>query len=143
MPRHSPPGGTTAAHSRPKASCTAPTQRGGVCRAFALPGGARCAVHEPTRQAQVQAARAKGGQVKAIRGRRAKLDTVPALVKFTAGLIGDLLDGTRPLGVARVALYGISIQRQLVEASTIEARLAAVEARLAADGPPGRARWSA
>lgn len=144
MPRHVPPGGATAGHSGPKPPCTALTQQGAACRAFALPGGGRCAVHEPLRAERVRAARAKGGQVKALRGRRARLDTVQSLVRFTGTLIQDALAGALAADVARTALYGISIQRQLVESSDLERRLAALEERLAATSgrPRGTERWA-
>lgn len=72
--------------------------------------------------------------MKALRARRLRLDTPTALVKFTALLVQDALDGTTAVDVARCALYGVSIQRQLVEASDLEQRLAALELALAERG---------
>lgn len=78
--------------------------------------------------------------MRALRGRRPKLDTVPALVKFTAGLIGDLLDGSRPLDVVRAAVYAVTVQKGLLEAGDLEKRIAAVEERLEATPLAAQAR---
>jgi hypothetical protein len=90
-----------------------------------------------------QAARSRGAvssnKLRALEGRRAKLDTPAALVGFTGKLIQELLDGTTPVDVGRAVLYGIGIQRQLVESSELERRIAAIEQRL--QGP--RDRWPA
>ena len=59
---------------------------------------------------------------------------------FTGKLIQDMLDGTTPVDVGRAVLYGISIQRQLVESGDLEQRLCALEARL--KGGDAK-RWSA
>jgi len=88
-------------------------------------------------------ARARGGaaasRLRSLEGRRARLDTPAALVKFTSKVIQDTLDETTPFVVARTVLYGISIQRQLVESTDLERRIEALEQRLAADIRPRRA----
>jgi hypothetical protein len=69
---------------------------------------------------------------------------VPALVAFTARVIGDILAGELRPEFARTVLYGLSIQRQLVETSDLERRLSALEARVADRAPGIRGRtWGA
>lgn len=119
--------------------CQGTTKNGRPCRSFALPGRPWCFAHDPERAGEREAARAKGGQVagqaRKLRGKRAKLDTVPGLVRFTARVIQDALDGTTEVTVARCALYGVSIQKQLLEASDLEKRIAALEERIGANEP--------
>jgi hypothetical protein len=135
---------STAGHSSgPQQPCTARTKRGEPCRAFALPRRPTCAVHDPQRAAAVQAARSRGGQVRALQRRRRKLDTPRALVQFTGMLIHDVLDGSRDIDVVRCALYGLSLQRQLLEASDLEQRLAALEQAAEARGQQGGRPWVA
>src|SRR5439155_2213425 len=128
-----PPSGTTAT-GRPR--CTATTRRGTPCEAFAPAGRVFCRVHDPDRAAEVRAACARGGakasKLRALEGRRRKLDTPAALVGFVSGVIYDVVEHRVEVDVARTALYGCSIQRQLLEATDLAARLAAVEAQLAA-----------
>ena len=125
-------------------ACGARTNRGAACRSFALPGGQFCLSHDPDRQVAVRKARAKGGaaasKLRALEGKRAKLDTPSALMHFTGKLIQDMLDGTTPVDVGRAVLYGIIIQRRLVESGDLEQRLCALEARL--KGGDAK-RWSA
>jgi hypothetical protein len=126
-----------------QSGCRAQTKLGRPCAAFALTGGGYCWNHDPERAGDVRQARAKGGaaasKLRALRGRRSKLDTVPALVAFTAGVIQDTLVGGLAPDVARVVLYGLSIQRQLVEAGDLDRRLSELEAQLGAEGPERRA----
>jgi len=118
-----------------QAVCTATTKRGSTCRSFALPGRATCIAHTPELRPQIEAARRRGGTVamklRVLQGKRERLDTPKALIRFVADLAQDCLAGTVPPDVARVALYAISIQRQLIEASSLEGRLAEVERLLA------------
>ena len=92
-------------------------------------------MHDPERAAAVAAARARGGTVAAklriLQGKRERLDTPKALVRFVANVIQDALAGTVEPDVARVVLYGISIQRTLIESSGLEARLTEIERQLA------------
>jgi hypothetical protein len=82
----------------------------------------------------MQAARRRGGQrtgqLRLLRGKRRRLDSPSALVRFTADVIQDVLAGQVEADVARVCLYGVSIQRQLLEVSDLERRLTDVEAML-------------
>lgn len=126
-------------------TCKGMTARGEPCKGFALPGSDYCLSHDPAHQEALRASRAKGGanasKLRALRGKRAKLDTLPALVKFTAGVIQDVLGLSLPVDVGRCVLYGLSIQRDLVETSDLEARVVALEQGMAAR-TAGRG-WSA
>jgi hypothetical protein len=125
-----------------KRACEAQTKRAAPCAAFALPGRPWCISHDPERHADMRAARAKGGaaasKLRALQGRRAKLDTPQRLLTFTSNLIHDVVEVRIHPDTARVALYGCSIARQLIEASDLEARLAALESQLATGGRRGR-----
>ena len=89
-------------------------------------------MHNPERAAAVAAARARGGTVAAklriLQGKRERLDTPKALVRFVANVIQDALAGTVEPDVARVVLYGISIQRALIEAADLEPLVRELEA---------------
>jgi hypothetical protein len=106
-----------------------------------------CPSHNPDYAETLRQQSARGGakssKLRALRARRAGLDSLPALAEFTSGVIHDALDGTVAPEVARVVLYGISIQRQLVEAADVDARLAAIEERLGATTQDRRAAWPA
>ena len=139
------------------------TKMGAPCRSFVPAGRTLCLAHDPDRQVVVWEARAKGGakasKIRAIQGRRAKLATMAELVRFTASVIHDVREEARAPEVGRAVLYGLSLQRHLVEASDLEARLATLEAEAAqaaqsvgpsmthtarAGGAEGRsARWGA
>ena len=117
--------------------------KAGACRAFALPESAYCISHEPTRQESLRVSRAKGAtttnKLRSIEGRRRKLTTAPELVAFTSTVVQDVLSGTVPPDVARVVLYGVSIQKSLLETSELEKRLAALEA--AQPAKKGHLQW--
>jgi len=120
----------SAAVAGGKRACLAETKQGGACRAFPLDDG-YCFIHSPNRTAEVRQARRKGaqaaGQRRVSEGRRKKLDSASDLIRFTAGVVQDVLSGAVGPDVARACLYGISIQRQLIEASDLERRLVALE----------------
>lgn len=123
---------STASHSSAaQRPCTATTQRGDECRAFALPDRDTCAVHDPERAAAVQAARAKGGRVTSLLKRRRRLDSPTALARFNGNLVHQVLEGELAADVARCLFMGLNLQRILLEASDLESRLAAVEDALA------------
>ena len=114
--------------------CTATTRAGAACRSFAPSGRPFCVMHDPELADKVARARARGGTVAAklriLHGKRARLDTTSALVRFTAEVVQDTLAGTVEPDVARTVLYGCSILRQLAEHS-LDKRLAEVERILA------------
>ncbi len=126
--------------SQAQATCTATTKAGNACRSFALPNRGTCLPHTPELAAQVDAARRRGGttamRLRVLQGKRQKLDTPRALVKFVSDVAQDTLAGTIEPDVARAALYAVSIQRVLIEAAGTESRLAAVERLLAQRGRP-------
>lgn len=119
--------------SRPR--CQGSRKDGAPCRAPVLPDSTLCWVHDPRQAEAARRARAagasKGAKLKALHGRRRRLDTHAALVKLVAEVAHDILGGKLDPDVARAALYAISIQRQLLEAHGYEQRLADVERRLA------------
>jgi len=120
-----------------KTPCGFEKASGGECRAFALPSG-RCWNHDPARADERHRARARGGTIKALKNRQPRFDSPKALVQFAGLILGGVLAARIPPDVGRVVLYGISIQRQLIEASDIEQRLAAVEAQLPPTGAQRR-----
>ena len=123
-------------------ACQARTKRGVACQSFALPGSAYCFMHDPEQRVARATALAKGGaqasKLRAIKGRRSKLATASELVAFTAGVIHDVMEGRLETDTARVVLYGVSIQRQLVEVADLERRLTVLEERFG--DQPGRGR---
>ena len=116
-------------------TCTATTRSGAPCRSFAPPDRPYCVMHDPEQAAAVAAARARGGTVaaklRALHGRRRRLDTHAGLAAFVTNLVYDVAEGRADPDVARAALYGCSILRQLAE-HNVERRLAEVERLLAA-----------
>ncbi len=121
-------------------TCGGVTKHGERCRSFAPLGRDYCLAHDPERAADVAAARSRGGTVatalRSLRGKRVKLDTAAGLVRFTAGVVQDTLGGQLEPDIARVVLYGVSIQKSLVETADHERRLAELERR---HGQAGRA----
>jgi len=105
-----------------------------VCRAPALPDSALCWSHDPRQADAAAAARAagasKGAKVKALHGRRRRLDSHGGLAAFLTALVHDVVEGKVDPDVARTAFYGCSILRQLAEHG-LEKRLAEVERLLA------------
>ena len=101
-------------------------------------------MHDPEQRAARATARAKGGakasKLRAITGRRSKLATASDLVTFTAGVIHDVQEGKLEPDTARVVLYGVSIQRHLVEIADLERRLAVLEERFG-DQPSRGKSW--
>jgi len=92
-----------------------------------------CLSHAEDLAEKVAAARARGGtaaaKVRLLQGRRLRLDSPAALVKFTGSLLQDALAGTVDADVARTVLYGVSVQLKAVEmvrAADVEAMLAEV-----------------
>jgi hypothetical protein len=111
-------------------TCTASRKDGSACRAPALPDSALCWSHDPRQAdaaAQARAAGAsKGGKVRALHGRRRRLDSHAGLSLFLNDLIHDLAEGKQDPDVARVIVYACSVMRQLNE-HNVERRLAEME----------------
>jgi hypothetical protein len=101
-----------------------------ACRGIVPTGRALCLAHDPARRDEVAEARRRGGKLKALNGKRRRLDNQQALAQFITGLVYDVVEGRQDPDVARCALYGASILRQLAEHG-IEKRLAEVERLLA------------
>jgi len=55
---------------------------------------------------------------------------VTALVRYTAALVQDVVDGVLPADVAGRAFQGLSLLRQLLGDSDLERRLADLEAQV-------------
>ena len=108
------------------------------CLAAALPGRGWCWSHDPDRQEIAAAARRDGAiksnKLRSLRGKRRRLDTHGGLAHFVTNLVYDVAEGRQDPDVARAALYGCSILRQLAEHS-VEKRLAEVERLLAQRRP--------
>ena len=115
-----------------QAVCSARTKNGAACRSFALPGGSVCIAHDANQADARRAARAKGGanasKIRALQGKRAKLDSPAELVRFMGTLIQDVYDQRIEPNVARALFYGVAIQTRLLETSDLEQRVAAIEA---------------
>jgi hypothetical protein len=65
-----------------------------------------------------------------LHGQRSRLDRHEALALFVSNLVHDVVERRQDPDIARAALYGCSILRQLAEHS-LERRLAEVERLLA------------
>jgi hypothetical protein len=124
-----------------RADCSATTRAGQRCRAFALSGEPWCKTHHPDYVEERRAICAKGARLKAINGRRPRLDDAAGLLRFNADLVHRLLAGELETDVVRVVVNALNLQRQLIEAGDIERRLAELEARLRAR-QPATSRWT-
>ena len=118
--------------------CGAAAKRGEPCRAFALPGG-RCWSHAPERAAERRAAYSKGAKLKAINGRRPRLDDAAGLLKFNADLVNRLLVGELEADVVRCLVYALTLQKSLIEVGELERRLEVLERQLPI---AGRKAWA-
>jgi hypothetical protein len=117
-----------------KPICKATRRDGTPCRAPTLPSGSLCWSHDPRQAEAAAAARVNGARkankVRSLNGRRRRLDNQAALGQFVTTLVYDVVEGKQDPEVARAALYGCSILRQLAEHG-VERRLAEVERLLA------------
>jgi hypothetical protein len=95
-------------------SCGAELASGGRCRGFALPGG-RCWNHAPDRAEERRAARSKGGKLRAIEGRRKRLDNPRALAAFLSNLVHDLVEGKAEAELVKTVAYSISVQCKVLD----------------------------
>ena len=123
--------------------CQSTRKDGQPCQAPALVGNGHCFTHSPDHQVEAAEARRRGlvngNKIKALNGCRPALNDMPGLVKFTARVINDTFEMKLPYDVARTVLYGLSIQRQNIEAGDLAQRLDAIEQRL---GNQGVKRWA-
>ena len=115
--------------------CRALTKTGASCRAPSLPNYDTCLSHTPELAEKVAAARRRGGtmaaKVRILEGKRLKLDSPAAVVRFTSGVVQDCLAGTIEVEIARTTLYGIGIllkAQEQARAGDIETMLAEVKA---------------
>jgi hypothetical protein len=117
--------------------CEATRKDGQPCQAASLPGSGWCWSHDPAQQEIAAEARRdgarKGNKLRALHGRRRRLDSHAGLSLFLHNLIHDLAEGKQDPDVARVIVYACSVMRQLNEHS-LERRLADVERLLASVG---------
>ncbi len=99
--------------------CRSLNKRGTTCRAMPLPGRDVCVMHAEDMAEKVAAARIRGGSAAAklrlLTGKRLRLDTSAAVVKFTGTLVQDVLAGTVDADIARTVLYGLNVQLKGIE----------------------------
>ena len=111
--------------------CRALTKTGASCRAPSLPNYETCLSHTPELADKVAAARRRGGTMAAklriLEGKRLRLDSPAAVVKFTSNVVQDCLGGTVDVDVARTTFYGLAILLKSIE----QARQSDVETMLA------------
>ena len=115
--------------------CRALTKAGASCRAPSLPNYETCLSHTPELADKVAAARRRGGTMAAklriLEGKRLRLDSPAAVVKFTSSVVQDCLAGTVDVDVARTTFYGLGIllkAQEQARASDVETMLAEVKA---------------
>jgi hypothetical protein len=123
--------------------CRAPTKSGRPCKGFLLPGRNVCLSHAEDLAETVQRARARGGtaaaKIRALEGKRRRLEKPAELARFLSNLAEDTLSGTVDAGVARSVAYIAAVLRQVVETSDLAKRLEALEAAQ----QQGTGRWRA
>jgi hypothetical protein len=111
--------------------CRAPTVHGSPCRGFLLPGRDVCLSHAEDLADKIRLARARGGtaaaKVRALQGRRLRLDSAEALLRFNANLCQDTLSGAVDPGVSKAVSYALANQLKLLETHELEQRLRALE----------------
>jgi hypothetical protein len=98
--------------------CQADRKDGQPCRAPALASG-QCWAHDPSRAEIAARARAegaaKGGRLRAIHGRRKRLDTPAAVVAFLSGLVYDVAEGRREAEIAKTLAYALNVQLKALD----------------------------
>ena len=125
-----------------QAKCSATMKAGAPCRALAMSAARYCVTHDPARVTDLAEWRRRGGEGKSNKARAKKAlpgsVLTPAEVQGLLGLtLRGVLAGTVEPGVANAAA---NLGRAIVavrEATTLEERLAALEAAAEAGG------WSA
>lgn len=124
--------------------CEATRNDGEPCRAPALPRSSQCWAHDPAHAEAAREARArgaaKGNRARALRAGQPRMDDVQGLVKFTALVVTGVLSQRIPVDVGRCVLYGVGIQKSLIEVSDLERRLSVLEEHLVDAGQRRMAR---
>jgi hypothetical protein len=102
-----------------------------------------CWTHDPSRAAEVQAARSRGARasnhLRSILGRVVRLDTAAGLIRFNETLVRRLMAGELEPDTVRTAVSALSLQRLLIESGDHERRLKLLEQR--DDQQPRAAGW--
>ena len=118
--------------------CRSARADGTPCSGTPLPGGALCFAHAPEHAEAIRAARsraaAKANRLRAIEGRRRRLDNPRALAAFVSTLIHDALEGKVEADLARSIGYLVAVQTKVIEQarqSDVEQALAEVRALVA------------
>lgn len=114
--------------------CQATRKDGRPCGSWALTGSSFCFMHDPTRSAERQEARSRGGRAR--HGRTlttstgaVALGSVADVVKVLEGELGALLSLEGSVARARAVGYLCGQAVRALEVSELEARIAALEAR--------------
>jgi len=115
------------------ASCRATRRDGAACQAVAVLPSGWCAMHDPSRQAEMQAARAEGGRQRSRIARVERL--VPGTLRPVLALLLDVLadarDGTiAPAQANAVAAVAGAIVK-VYSSATVEERIADLEEQIA------------
>lgn len=116
--------------------CTATTQQGKPCQAFAVSDRGLCVSHDPELRARKDAGSRKGGEAKANARRAARLfaavgetimpDSLPAMLRAAMIAVWDgELEPSRAQAIATLAKTSVSLSHDL----ELEARIAELEAR--------------
>jgi hypothetical protein len=109
--------------------CAATKASGAPCRAYARAGRPFCAMHDPEHAEAMRVSRAAGGEAtrRATPAPPIKLGTIAEQLTAIEETINRVRAAEEPLGVARLALYGISLARPLVELGELEERIKKLE----------------
>jgi hypothetical protein len=114
-------------------TCAAMSRRGEPCRSAIVGPGGYCRLHDPERAAAVRADRVRGGRtaskLRVLRGRRQRLDTMQALVRFLSDLMQDTLAQRVDPRVSNAVVYAVSVQLQAIEKGDLERRVVDLETR--------------
>lgn len=116
--------------------CKALNKAGQPCQAHALPGSEWCLHHDPARELQRRAARAKGGRARHGRKLGAVAPSQPVAVASIADIvtlleaeINAVLTLDKSLNRARTIGYLAAVASKALEVSELETRLNELEGR--------------
>lgn len=109
--------------------CKALRRDGQQCRAKTGYNAEYCFVHDPDRQQAATEARSAGGKnrFKPAPAEPINLRTIDAQLTAIESTIDRVRAHQEPVNVARLALYGISLARPLIELAELEERIKALE----------------